>query len=273
MAVTLKTSANEPFPSWLAQLTGLNDWPNMDPPYIAMDNLVGFDKIPDIPTRSLNDDCSNEDIGFCSFTCNNCVLAQDIVSCPVISQTFDDGPSPFYTMDLLNGLSPGQKTTFFVQGINVVNYGDVIRETRNRGHLIASHTWSHKDLPQLSNREVISQIQWSIWAINATLGVVPRYFRPPYGAIDNRIRAIVEMFGLRTVLWDYDTLDWMVNVGERSQEQTITDFERWKRSASRGLILEHDIGGPSVQIGITLSQQLGNNQLTVAECIGEPWYQ
>lgn len=259
----------EPFPDWLREITQLSAWPGEHPPYIPQ-NHVNLSQVPNyIPRRRLGD-CSSVERSHCSFDCYRCIATDDIASCPVLSQTFDDGPSPS-TPKLLDEFPT--RTTFFTQGINVIRFPSIFRQQHADGHLLASHTWSHGNLPGLSNEEIAAQIQWSIWAMNATAGVVPRYFRPPYGAIDDRVRAITRQFGLVAVFWDRDTFDWRVNDNSKTEREVYSDLRQWKNDGPSGLILEHDSTIKTVNVGINVAHLLGQNQMTVAECVNGPWYQ
>lgn len=81
-----------------------------------------------------------------------------------------------------------------------------------RGDHLAVHTWSHAHLTTLSDNEVLGELGWCIQIIADVTGKVPKYFRPPYGNIDNRIRVIAKhVFGLETVIWNYDSVDWGLN--------------------------------------------------------------
>lgn len=263
------TQLLQPFPSWLAEITGMNHWPADIPPYIATDT-VDLDAVPGhIPRRSLGD-CSKVDRSMCAFDCYRCTAVDDIYTCPVLSQTFDDGPSPS-TPKLLSQLS--SKTTFFTQGINVVRFPETFRQANHEGHLLATHTWSHADLTSLRNEDIAAQIQWSIWAMNATAGVVPKYFRPPYGALDDRVRAITRQFGLVAVFWDRDTFDWRVNDGSKTESEVLSDIRQWKRERNHGLILEHDSTIKTVNVGVKVGDILGSRQMTVADCVNGNWYQ
>ena len=71
------------------------------------------------------------------------------------------------------------------------------------GH-IAVHTWSHGYMTSLSNEDVLSELGWTMQLIaDLNGGRIPRYWRPPFGDVDNRVRAIAKgVFGLETVVWN-----------------------------------------------------------------------
>lgn len=263
----LQDSVQLPFPEWLHNFTGLTEWPGLQPPYIPLD-FIDFSKLPDpseAPVHGLGQ-CGGVPRGSCSFDCYNCVTPEDVYTCPVLSQTFDDGPSPF-TLQLLNGLS--SKLTFFTIGVNIVRFPDIYLRTASNGHVMGSHTWLHKFLPSLSNEEVVAQIEWSIWAMNATGGHLPKWFRPPYGGIDNRIRAILRQFGMQAVMWDFDTFDWkLLGASGRKETDVIAELDRFKRTShGRGLVLEHDSLSETINLGVKLAHRLPS-QWTVPQCVG-----
>jgi chitin deacetylase len=259
----LMLNEKQPFPSWLTDFTGLNDWPDKNPPYIPLD-FIDFNKIPDIPLRKLGK-CPLIRTQ-CSFDCFKCVSYDDVYTCPKLSQTFDDGPT-IYTIKLLNYLK--NKTTFFTLGLNVVKLPEIYKEIKRKGHLIGTHTWSHKFLPSLTNEEIIAQFEWSIWAMNATGNHLPRWYRPPYGGIDDRVRSIARMFGMQAVLWDHDSFDWQMEIvpPERTSNQILNDIYRWKYQGKGGLILEHDVYKSTSDLSIEINEIIGPDQLTVAQCV------
>lgn len=263
------TPAPLPVPQWLTDFTGITEWPGLDPPYIPMDFIL-FDSLPaglEAWKRGLGD-CPHHHLGsdVCSFDCANCVASDDVYTCPKLSQTFDDGPTPF-TPALTSKLR--SKTTFFTIGVNVVRFPQIYKDTANMGHIMGSHTWSHPFLPLLSHEQIVAQIQWSIWAMNATYGHLPKWFRPPYGGIDNRVRAIVRQFGMQLVLWDYDTMDWLLAADENKHERdVINGILLYKRNNGRGLVLEHDSARRTVDVGVKIHRAIGLDQMTVPQCVG-----
>lgn len=252
----------QPFPQWLSDFTGLKEWPTLDPPYIPLD-FIDFGKIEHVAQHEQSH-CEGISINSCSFDCQNCVAAEDVYTCPQLSQTFDDGPTPS-TTKLLSNLN--SRCTFFVLGHNVVRHPDIYRRAIKKGHIMGTHTWSHKFLPSLSNEDIIAQIQWSIWAMNATSGHIPKWFRPPYGGVDNRVRSIINQFGMQSVLWDFDTFDWQLNDNSKTSNQVLAEVDDLLKIRKHGLILEHDMMTKTVNVGIEINKKIPN-QLTVPQCVG-----
>ncbi|KAK9456299.1 hypothetical protein V1511DRAFT_497092 [Dipodascopsis uninucleata] len=210
----------------------------------------------------------------CSFDCGLCVGPSDIRNCHHLVQTFDDGPTA-NTPQLLDQLKKGgQMVSFFVLGIQVVTFPEIFRRSHKEGHFLASHTYGHKHLPSLSNNDIVAQLQWSIWAMNATAGVIPQFFRPPFGGLDNRVRAIAHRLNLSAIVWDLDTNDWQLNDHSRTGEEIYDQIRLWQNSRINGIMLEHDSTENTVMAGIEISKIIGNSAITAANC-NDPlaeWY-
>lgn len=256
-----------PFPSWLTEFTNMTSWPGLDPPYIPLD-FIDFTKIPNYLPH-LESQCNSSPKDACSFDCDKCLAHDDIATCPKLSQTFDDGPSPA-TEFLLDHLK--HKSTFFTLGYNVVHYPHIYKRITAEGHLLGTHTWSHRFLPSLSNEMIIAQIEWSIWAMNATGNHLPKWFRPPYGGVDERVRAITRQFGLQAVLWEHDSNDWMLLSQSKPEGEIYREVQVWKTRGNRGLILEHDGCQKTVDVALNISDLIGYDQLTVAQCVNGAEY-
>jgi chitin deacetylase len=71
---------------------------------------------------------------------------------------------------------------------------------------IAVHTWSHPYMTTLTNEQVVAELGYTVQIIrDLTGGRLPRYWRPPFGDSDQRVRAIaLEVFGLITVIWNQE---------------------------------------------------------------------
>ncbi|KAH8835918.1 hypothetical protein DL96DRAFT_97598 [Flagelloscypha sp. PMI_526] len=140
----------------------------------------------------------------CWWTCSGCTRDTDITSCNdkgTWGLTYDDGPS-LYTPDLLNYLeSVKLQATFFAVGSRVISYPALAQQEYLGGHQVSVHTWSHPYLTTLTNEQVIAELGWTRKVIKDALGVTPNTMRPPYGDIDDRVRAISMALGLTPVMW------------------------------------------------------------------------
>jgi len=107
------------------------------------------------------------------------------------------------------------------------------------------HTWTHRYMSTLSNQDLVAEFGWSMEMIhNSTGGRVPRYWRPPYGDADNRVRAIAkEIFGLEVIIWNHDTEDWSLTTGGTTPQAINASMTKWLTGPkSPGLIiLEHEL--------------------------------
>lgn len=165
-------------------------------------------QIPDIPPSQPGGCAANPtlvgDPNRCWWTCGGCTADTDVVSCPEKlhwGMSHDDGPAP-YSPNLLQYLDQNQlKTTFFAVGSRCLSYPALLQEEYMGQHQIAVHTWSHPQMTTLTNDEIIAELGWSKKIIKDVLGVTPSYWRPPFGDVDNRVRAIAKAMNLATVIW------------------------------------------------------------------------
>jgi peptidoglycan-N-acetylglucosamine deacetylase len=124
--------------------------------------------------------------------------------------TFDDGPHPTATPDILDTLAArGAKATFFVTGEMTAARPDIVRRAREEGHRVGNHSWSHPRLTTLDRAQVESQLRRTNEAIEQATGSSPSEWRPPYGATSDLVAAAARDVGLDSmVLWTVDPLDW-----------------------------------------------------------------
>jgi hypothetical protein len=127
----------------------------------------------------------------------------DIVYCPnnyTWGLTYDDAPSENFvngvhqndTIALMNQLdSMNIKATFFVTGSQSVYYPVSLKAIATRSHHVGHHSWSHHPFTTLTNAQIVAEMMYTAAIIYNNTGLNPRYFRPPYGDIDDRVRAIV----------------------------------------------------------------------------------
>lgn len=66
----------------------------------------------------------------------------------------------------------------------------------------------------LTDMQLVGELGWTGQAIFDATGLVIAQYRPPYGDTDYRVSAIArEVFGLKTIMWDFDTSDWCIHFG------------------------------------------------------------
>ena len=129
---------------------------------------------------------------------------------PYVAMTFDDGPHPTNTAQLLDILlARNIKATFFPVGTNVGYYPKLLRRMIAEGHEIGNHTQNHPNLSTMTDAQVRAELDACHNAIVAATGVSPVLMRPPYGALNQAQRTwIPQEYGYSIVFWDLDTLDW-----------------------------------------------------------------
>ncbi|KAF8305092.1 glycoside hydrolase/deacetylase [Clavulina sp. PMI_390] len=296
--VTPSISGAPPIPTWAFSPT--EGYPALDavPPtnstqvqqWIAEVAATGI-QIPNIPL-SKDGSCASDpakvaNASYCWWTCGGCTRDTDVTTCPdkmTWGLTYDDGPSP-WTTDLLNYLDENNlKTTFFVVGSRAISRPDILQAEYAGLHHIADHTWSHPYLTTLSNDQIIAELGWTRKAIKDITGVTPLYMRPPYGDIDDRVRAICKAMNLTPVMWSnystnyFDTEDWHIPLGY-SVDGVIDNFENILNNASvldtGFIVLEHDLYPQTVDvaIGYVLPDAMARKDITfsnVIECLHKP---
>ncbi|MBV9233335.1 MAG: polysaccharide deacetylase family protein [Candidatus Eremiobacteraeota bacterium] len=103
----------------------------------------------------------------------------------VVALTYDDGPNPPYTDEILAVLrAENVRATFFVVGRAVVAYPAVVRREVTQGNALGNHTWSHGHLVLYDERGVRQTLERTDRAIYAATGIHTRIMRPPFGARD-----------------------------------------------------------------------------------------
>ena len=181
-----------------------------------------------------------------------------------IALTFDDGPHPYYTEELLDGLKErGVVATFFVTGEHAALHPDVIKRMQEEGHLIGNHTYSHMQLTKKNREKFKEELVRTNEVLQEITGVEVEYVRPPYGSWDKSFEAELNMI---PVLWTIDPLDWCSsNVG------CITD-RVMKKAGENEIILMHDYYDTSVTAALRVVDELleeGYVFVTVEEILFE----
>lgn len=160
----------------------------------------------------------------------------------VLYLTFDDGPQFEWTPKVLQILRKHQAhATFFVLGIQVAQFPELVALERAAGHHVGNHTWDHKTLTHLPDAKMRQEI---------ASGVTSKCLRPPTGATNAKIEATAAALHQRQVLWDVDTEDWTKPGAAKIEHEIL-------RGARPGaIILMHDGGGNRSQTVAALDSAL-----------------
>ena len=155
-----------------------------------------------------------------------------------IALTFDDGPHPSLTGEILDILDAhGVKATFFMVGINVFHYPEAAREVIKRGHEVGNHTFSHPHVPRMSKEALERELEACEDVLEELCEYRPHLFRPPQGVLNSFVESCAERGDYGLVLWSLDTRDWECKDAERIVEEVLS------RVQPGDIILMHDYVG------------------------------
>lgn len=153
----------------------------------------------------------------------------------LVALTFDDGPYKNVTPRILDVVEKyadfGVHVTFFVLGLQAVQYPEIVARAASLGCEIGNHTYHHKNLTKLSVEEMQSEVNDLSEMITELTDTQPTLVRPPYGARNDVVYANVPY---PLILWDVDTLDW-------STHDTASTVEAALKCEDGDIILMHDV--------------------------------
>ena len=131
--------------------------------------------------------------------------------------TFDDGPDPTWTPQILDILAREHvPATFFVVGQNVVSNPGIVDRIVREGHMIGNHTFTHINFDQNGDLRNRTEVITTDRVLRAVAGYSTRLFRMPYGDPDHNPLALVQgqQLGTVQVEFDLDTNDWRFHPGQ-----------------------------------------------------------
>ncbi|KAF9978478.1 chitin deacetylase [Actinomortierella ambigua] len=250
---------------------------------------IDWSKVPKIPMAKAKrpecpecpDDKKSIPKDWCWWTCGGCVAKDDVETCPKEKSwglTYDDGPSED-TPRLLKKLKASNATaTFFIVGSRVLEYPELLKQQVKEGHHLAIHTWSHQGMTSLSNEEIVAELKWAEQIVFDVTGLKTKYWRPPYGDVDNRVREIARQFGYKTVIWtkEWDSNDWQLPEKTITTKQVYRNF-KWALSTLPKLkygpiTLEHDLFESDVNIAhalLDMGMAKGLQPMDIARCLSD----
>ncbi|KAA1119399.1 hypothetical protein PGT21_024261 [Puccinia graminis f. sp. tritici] len=194
--------------------------------------------------------------------------------------TFDDGPYDLgskldATLDASNS-----KASFFINGNNygcIYDYADTLVERFNKGHLIASHTWSHVHLNQGTYQQISHQLDLMEKAMVKILGVKPLYFRPPYGEYNDVVLQVLRDRGYKgLIMWSQDSGDSLAS--PPSSSEIVQSYGSYPE---KSIVLNHETKSLTVDEVmprvIPNLKQKGFSFKTVPDCLNlgsnpSDWY-
>ena len=155
----------------------------------------------------------------------------------LVALTFDDGPTN-YTQQYLDILAQYDiKCTFNLIGEQVEDCADAVRATRDAGHQICSHTWTHPDLPTLGGDEVRTQLADTFAVIKSVADYDTTSIRAPYGDINFEVWAQSNGLMTMSAYWTHDSEDWKLPGVDQMVANCTSNM------APGSVILMHDGGG------------------------------
>lgn len=176
----------------------------------------------------------------------------------LVALTFDDGPHPVYTEEILDVLDQaGIKASFFMMGKEAELYPDVVKKVSDAGHLIGNHTYTHANVCQISADETTEEITKTNDILEGLTGKRPQFFRPPFGCKNETLEKQTGMFW---IFWDVDTLDWSLQNAEQVYCKVV------KNVGENDIILMHDAYPSTVEAVrelIPALQEMGYTFVTV----------
>jgi peptidoglycan/xylan/chitin deacetylase (PgdA/CDA1 family) len=153
----------------------------------------------------------------------------------IIALTFDDGPNE-KTVEILEILNKYQaKATFFLPGIHVKKFPEIVKNIKANKHQIGNHSYSHSNqFPLFPFEQMVAEIQVTNGIIKEITGEEPTLFRPPFGVTNPRLARAIEKTKLRTIGWSVRSLDTVTKDPEKVIKRIIA------KTKPGSILLLHD---------------------------------
>ena len=162
-----------------------------------------------------------------------------------VALTFDDGPSGKYTRKLMDGLyDRGVQATFLLCGYRMKDYPDLTRRIWEEGHEIGYHGFTHKNMQQMSRRDIAKELEDSQALLPE--GCQPVFLRPPGGCCSDAVRQVAQVRNLAILGWSVDPRDWATH-DTASVERFVL-----KNVKDGDIVLLHDMSDSSVKAALDI---------------------
>ena len=193
-----------------------------------------------------------------------------------VALTFDDGPDPRFSNDVLDVLKQyNVPATFFLLGSKAVANPEIVKRMQNEGHVIGNHTYSHPNLVEESDLGTLeSEVTKTEDALYDIIDYRTKLFRPPFGFLYNELVEKLGEMNYNVIAWSVDSLDWQEDPPEVIASRVVDNIH------PGAIILMHDGAEPDEDRTNTIKslhqiipelQEQGYEFVTVPELLNIPF--
>jgi peptidoglycan/xylan/chitin deacetylase (PgdA/CDA1 family) len=182
--------------------------------------------------------------------------------------TFDDGPHPDYTPQILDLLDEYEaRAVFFMIGARAEHHPELVRACHDRGHVVANHTYTHLEScagGRYSRAQVADDIGRCTAVLQQAAGQTTQYFRPPRGELNTKTWGAAKDTGHRLMLWSVEGGEW----GRRRHLSAaeISDFVT-KAVRKRDILLLHDDNEKTLRVTADLLRRLQTERFDLKSAV------
>lgn len=153
-----------------------------------------------------------------------------------VALTFDDGPDPRFTPQILDLLAEYNiQATFFLTGARAEAFPELVQRIVDEGHIIGNHTYGHPNLIEAGDVGTLeNEVQQTEDIINDIVGFRTKLFRAPYGFLNDELIEQLDEMDYSVVGWSVDSLDWQEAAPEVIAYNVISNIH------PGAIILMHD---------------------------------
>jgi peptidoglycan/xylan/chitin deacetylase (PgdA/CDA1 family) len=181
-----------------------------------------------------------------------------------LALTFDDGPNPAWTPQLLDVLASNDvRATFFLVGRYAQAEPELVRRIANAGHLIGNHSWSHPNLALTITSRIREELTCTSETLQEITGKPVLFFRPPFGGRRPTVLRIARSLGMTPVTWNAITTDWSETSQDRIAQRLCAEIERNQRRGWATNIVLHD--GGHLELGANRGPSVGAARQIIAQ--------
>jgi peptidoglycan/xylan/chitin deacetylase (PgdA/CDA1 family) len=205
-------------------------------------------------------------LAYATLSAQSQIFGRTVLAPPLPQQlalTFDDGPNPAATPQLLEVLARHEvRATFFLIGAFVRREPALTREIATAGHAIGNHTTTHPWLPLVSAARIRAELAGCNAAIEDTIAAKVSLFRPPHGALRPAVLRAARELNLKTVQWNLIAGDWHADSAATILTRLQSGIARNRRRGRGTSVVLHDgghmgLGQPRLKTVEAVAQLLG----------------